>query len=131
MGAFENAAGGSEVKLASRSPVRRTLSRSFISGIALAVASFAATDAMAQCSFTDAGPVSLSGFGKTVVQSQVATASTLQSVISTMNTVFLAQGNAFVGSPSTPTPNQQADGVWVRGIGGQINTQNTANVSYF
>ena len=46
------------------------------------------------------------------------------SSISQINTAFISQqGSAFVSSPPNPGPDQPGGGVWVRGVGGQVNTK--------
>ncbi len=67
-------------------------------------------------SFAAAGPE---------VATIAAMGNTLGSVIDTMNTAFLAQGSAFVGSPPSPVPDQTVGGVWIRGIGGRIDSKST------
>jgi opacity protein-like surface antigen len=63
-----------------------------------------------------------------------AKASTVNSIVSTMNTVHLgslAQSSALVGSPSNPGQDQPGAGRWTRVIGGSVETEgtSTANVA--
>ena len=51
----------------------------------------------------------------------------LTSVISTVNTAFLNNGSAFVSAPAA-APDSQGGGVWVRAVGGTVDTQ--ANSSF-
>jgi outer membrane autotransporter protein len=100
-------------------------------GAMAAVAAMSASSAaMAQCVGTGAAaalgaaPFNLTGVA------QGAAVSTLISSINTLNTAFLTQSTAFVGAPGNPRPNQEGGGVWVRGIGGEIDTKNTTTSSY-
>jgi opacity protein-like surface antigen len=50
------------------------------------------------------------------------------SSISQINTAFISQqGSAFVSSPPNPGPDQPGGGVWVRGVGGEVNTKSVTN----
>jgi len=51
--------------------------------------------------------------------------SSLISVIDTANTAFLSGTSAFVSAPGNAERNQQGGGVWVRGIGGTVDVDNT------
>jgi opacity protein-like surface antigen len=61
----------------------------------------------------------------------VATAANLGAAINTANTAFLTQSTAFVASPPNPLPDQQGGGVWVRGVGGEVDVKSasTTNVN--
>jgi opacity protein-like surface antigen len=54
-----------------------------------------------------------------------ASVNSLVSVLNTVNTAFLTQTNAFISSPPNPAPDQLGGGVWGRGIGGRIDSDNT------
>ena len=53
----------------------------------------------------------------------------LVSVIDTANTAFLSGTSAFVGSPSSATPDQQVGGIWTRGIVGTVNNENSSSTT--
>jgi opacity protein-like surface antigen len=55
-----------------------------------------------------------------------ASVGTLISSINSVNTVFLTQSSALIGSPANPLPEQQGDGVWARGVGGHLDVSTTA-----
>jgi len=58
-----------------------------------------------------------------------STASSISATIGNVDTVFLTQqGSAFVSNPGGAPPNTQGGGVWVRGLGGTVET-NTASTS--
>ena len=90
----------------------------------------ASSAAMAQCVGTGqaaalgAAPINIAGIA------QGAAVSSLISSINTLNTAFLTQSTAFVGAPPNPRPDQEGGGVWVRGIGGEINSKNTTVSNY-
>jgi outer membrane autotransporter protein len=48
------------------------------------------------------------------------------SAVNTVNTAFLTQTSAFIGSPANPNPNQEFGGIWDRAIAGQATTKNTS-----
>jgi opacity protein-like surface antigen len=50
-----------------------------------------------------------------------------------VNTAFLTQSNAFIGSPADPKPEQEGGGVWARGVGGHLDagtTTTAGNISF-
>ena len=47
------------------------------------------------------------------------------SVINTVNTSFLTSTSAFVSAPGGPRPDQQGGGVWIRGMAGTVDNNNT------
>jgi opacity protein-like surface antigen len=50
-----------------------------------------------------------------------------------VNTAFLTQSSAFIGSPFNPQPEQQGGGVWARGVAGHLSASTTAvagNISF-
>jgi opacity protein-like surface antigen len=62
-----------------------------------------------------------------------ASVGTLVSSINSVDTVFLTQSSAFVGSPANPQPDQQGGGVWARGVGGHLaygTTATAGNISF-
>jgi opacity protein-like surface antigen len=55
----------------------------------------------------------------------VGASNAVSSVIGTMNTSFIAQGNAFVAGLPNATPDETSGGIWGRAIGGRVETQAT------
>lgn len=94
-----------------------------VAGAALAVMLFAATGAQAQC-VASAGAAP-GGFNLAPFAAG-GSVNTLLSAINAVNTVFLTESTAFVGSPA----NQTGGGVWARGVGGEFNTRGTAISTY-
>ena len=54
-----------------------------------------------------------------IIGGAVGASNAITSVIGTMNTAFLAQGNAFVAGLPNAQPDQVAGGIWARMIGGR------------
>jgi opacity protein-like surface antigen len=52
-------------------------------------------------------------------------ANSINTVIGTINTSFLAQGNAFVAGLPNPTPDETSGGIWGRVIGGRVDEKST------
>jgi opacity protein-like surface antigen len=63
-----------------------------------------------------------------IIGSVVSASSAVSSVIGTMNTSFIAQGNAFVAGLPNPTPDETSGGIWGRAIGGRV--ENTSSGSF-
>jgi outer membrane autotransporter protein len=101
-----------------------------LGALAAAMAISASSSAIAQCTGTGgaavlgAPPINIAGIA------QGAAVSSLVSSINTLNTAFLTQSTAFVGAPGNPQPNQEGGGIWVRGIGGEIDSKNTTVSTY-
>ena len=55
-----------------------------------------------------------------VIGGTVGAANAVSSVIGTMNTSFIAQGNAFVAGLPNPKPDEVSGGIWGRMIGGRV-----------
>src|SRR5262245_45235749 len=93
------------------------------SGIALALLLLPDSGAQAQnCVLPDnSSVVNLPG----VASSPASIGSTVASTLTTASTAFLLQSTAFVGAPPNPAPYQQGGGVWVRGVGGEIEVKST------
>src|SRR5436309_12798576 len=89
---------------------------------AVVVALLFTSAAQAQC--TAPGFVPPPGFptgpAVTAVAGVSAYVGTLAASIHAANTAFLSQSTAFVASPPNPQPDQQAGGVWARGVGGHL-----------
>ncbi|HWX82875.1 MAG TPA: autotransporter outer membrane beta-barrel domain-containing protein [Xanthobacteraceae bacterium] len=87
----------------------------------------AASGAQAQnCSFA-ANPfipnLGSIGAGVTAVGSMIG------SSIAASSTAFLLQSSSFVGAPANPAPDQQGGGIWVRGVGGEVNVKSTTGTA--
>jgi opacity protein-like surface antigen len=89
-------------------------------GIALAVSLFAASGAHAQNCTTNA-----SFNFQNLALSPPGITSGVASAITAANTAFLLQNEAFIGAPPNPAPGQQGGGVWVRGVGGEVDIKST------
>jgi len=92
---------------------------------------FYGSAAQAQC--TSAGMNGLNAAAPAVAQaanmavaSVSASVSTLVMSINSVNTAFLTQSSAFIGSPPNPQPDQPGGGVWARGVGGHLDASTTA-----
>ncbi len=98
-----------------------------LAGAAFALVLSASTGAMAQtpnCTSTQVGGVAnlsqLAGPSSAV-------SGALSGAIGNINTIFLTQqGSAFVSAPQNPSPDQPGGGVWVRGVGGEVNLKSTS-----
>jgi hypothetical protein len=92
-------------------------------GIAFAASLFAASGAQAQnCTIPTVQFVSnLGGIGS----SPASVSSMIGSTITAASTAFLLQSTAFIGSPPNPQPDQQAGGIWVRGVGGEVSVKSS------
>ena len=67
------------------------------------------------------------------VANVAASVGTLVTSINSVNTAFLTQSSAFIGSPPNPQPDQESGGVWGRGVGGHVSANTTAtagNISF-
>jgi opacity protein-like surface antigen len=98
---------------------------------AFVVLLFPGSAARGQCS-----SVGLSGLNTTApvvaqaagmaVANVSASVGTLVTSINSVNTAFLTQSSALIGSPANPQPEQQGGGVWARGVGGHLSASTTA-----
>jgi opacity protein-like surface antigen len=105
---------------------------------AFVVVLLSGSEAQAQC--TSAGLTGLNATAPVVAQAAgMAVANVSASVgaliasINSVNTAFLTQSSAFIGSPINPQPEQQGGGVWARGVGGHLSANTTAvagNISF-
>jgi opacity protein-like surface antigen len=104
---------------------------------ALFLTLLSASAAQAQCTpvglnTTPLGPVVSQAAGMAVANVS-ASVGALVSSINSVDTVFLTQSSAFIGSPANPQPDQQGGGVWARGVGGHLTYDTTAtagNISF-
>src|SRR5262245_19488029 len=61
------------------------------------------------------------------VAGAVSAATSVAASIANVNTAFLTQqGSAFVANPGGAAPGQQGGGVWVRGVGGEVDIKTTS-----
>jgi opacity protein-like surface antigen len=74
--------------------------------------------------FTPTTPVVAAGFGN-IIGGVAGASNSISAVIGTMNTSFLAQGNAFVAGLPNATPDETSGGIWGRAIGGRSDTKAT------
>jgi opacity protein-like surface antigen len=99
---------------------------------ALALTLFSASAAQAQCTAVGLNDLSkiadgrVAAAGIMAVTNVSASVGALVSSINTVNTAFLTQSSAFIGSPANPQPDQEGGGVWARGVGGHLSTSTTA-----
>src|SRR6516162_10413951 len=90
--------------------------------------------AQAQCAAT--GSLAGSPLSPTVAMAVAgvsASVNALVTSINSVNTAFLTQSSAFIGSPPNPQPDQEGGGVWTRGVGGHVSTSTTSttgNISF-
>jgi len=97
-----------------------------LGGAALALAITGSSAAWAECrdNFAVAG-VPLPGLTTLLPFGQGGSVNSLVSVINTVNTSFLTSTSAFVSAPGGPRPDQQGGGVWIRGMAGTVDNNNT------
>jgi opacity protein-like surface antigen len=95
-----------------------------IGGIAIAIALLASSAAQAQNCTTL--PTNIGNLGN-IVGTTAAVVGSVASSITTVNTAFLTQSSAYVSAPSNPQPGQEASGIWVRGVGGEVNVKSESN----
>ena len=97
-----------------------------VAAIALAAAAAGSSSAFAQCTVPVQTGTVIPNIGDFAVPT-AATAATISSAIGNVTTAFLTQqGSAFVSAPANPAPNQPGGGVWARGVGGELNFNNTS-----
>ena len=60
-----------------------------------------------------------------IIGGVVGVANSVSTVIGTMNTAFLSQGNAFVAGLPNPTPDETSGGIWGRMIGGRVDERSS------
>jgi opacity protein-like surface antigen len=104
---------------------------SVLGAAAFVVILFSGSAAQAQC--TSVGLNGLNATAPVVAQAAgmavanvSASVGTLITSINSVNTAFLTQSSAFIGSPANPQPDQQGGGVWARGVGGHLSASTTA-----
>src|SRR6516225_8791367 len=90
-------------------------------GIAFVVSLFAATGAQAQNCVIPSASFNLGG----IASSPASVSSVIGSSITAASTAFLLQSTAFIGSPPNPQPDQEGAGIWVRGVGGNVDVKSS------
>lgn len=95
-----------------------------LGGIALALAFAVSTAAQAQTCSTLASSI---GNVDNLVGTTASIAGSIASSVTTASTAFLTQSSAFVAAPPNPAPGQQGGGVWVRGVGGQVDVKSSSS----
>lgn len=93
------------------------------SGIAIAASLFTASGALAQ---NCVGGTSAVTNSQGLLGSISGISSMLGATISATSTAFLLQSSSFIGSPPNPGPDQQGGGIWVRGVGGQVDVKSSS-----
>jgi opacity protein-like surface antigen len=105
--------------------VRLVSRASLIAASAAAAIAVGSTGASAQltqpgCTSTfPPGDFFAAGYSQ-IIGGVVGASNAITSVIGTMNTSFIAQGNAFVAGLPNPTPDETSGGIWGRAIGGRV-----------
>jgi opacity protein-like surface antigen len=96
---------------------------------ALAAVVTGSTGAQAQAvqpGCTSSFPANIVAGGQSqIIGGAVGAANSISSVIGTINTSFLAQGNAFVAGLPNPKPDETSGGIWGRMIGGTVDDKAT------
>jgi len=95
---------------------------------------FSVSAAQAQCtSGVNTGSAVVNQAAGMAVANVSASVGALVTSINSVNTAFLTQSSAFIGSPANPQPDQEGGGVWARGVGGHLSASTTAtagNISF-
>ena len=101
-------------------------------GTTIALGVFGSSAAWAECrdnfAFA-AGDAPLTGLSSLLPFGQGGSVNSLVSVINTVNTSFLTSTSAFVSAPGGPRPDQQGGGVWIRGMAGTVDNNNTGTTT--
>ncbi|MBV9970193.1 MAG: autotransporter outer membrane beta-barrel domain-containing protein, partial [Xanthobacteraceae bacterium] len=56
-------------------------------------------------------------------------ANAILGAVTAANTAFLTQSTAFVSAPGNPPKDSEGAGIWIRGVGGELELKNTTQVS--
>jgi len=83
-----------------------------------------ATGAQAQCNTVGAGSLF-----NAIAAGGTSTVSSLVAATNAVNTAFLTQTSAFIGSSQSTTPDQTVGGTWTRGIAGQATEKATGTAT--
>jgi outer membrane autotransporter protein len=103
----------------------------WVAGAAVSVCVMGSSGALAQ----SCAPLTLTGPGVPVtntiggIGTGLSAGLAVASAVSAANTAFLTQSTAFVSAPGNPKPDSEGSGVWVRGVGGELNTNSTTEVA--
>jgi outer membrane autotransporter protein len=87
--------------------------------------------ATAQVPINEVG-VAAVNVGRNLVPLVCGTASAASEILSSSeasNSLFLTQSTAFVSAPPNPKPDSQGGGVWVRGVGGEVQYNGSPTIS--
>jgi opacity protein-like surface antigen len=112
--------------------------RSVLGAGAFLVFVFSGSAARADCAvaglngLSTTAPVVAQAAGMAVANVSASVGALITS-INSVNTAFLTQSSALIGSPANPQAEQQGGGVWVRGVGGHLSagtTATAANISF-
>jgi len=109
--------------------VSNLIKRGALGAIAFGLASSACSGAFAQATncTSSANPTGVANVEQ-VATINASVSAAFVSAVSQINTAFISQqGSAFVSAPANPAPDQPGGGVWVRGVGGELNTKSTTN----
>jgi outer membrane autotransporter protein len=80
-------------------------------------------------------PLTLSGPGYALpgtigaMASGLSASNAIAGAVTAANTAFLTQSTAFVSAPGNPPANSEGAGVWIRGVGGDLNLKTNTTVS--
>ncbi len=98
-----------------------------MTGTALVAIVGASSAAQAQCT----APPAAIPFAAFLSASGASAVGSIVSTLNTVSTTFLTQSTAFVSAPGNPQPNQSGGGIWVRGIGGTVETDTRSTATDF
>ena len=94
---------------------------------AIALAPSEASAQLAQPGCTSTLPAPFGPFFSQIIGGVAGASNAITSVIGTVNTAFVAQGDAFVAGLPNAQPDQVSGGLWMRMIGGRVDNQATGN----
>jgi outer membrane autotransporter protein len=106
-----------------------TRKAAFVGAAALVIAVSATSGAQAQNCGPSViipffGPLNITPLYTAGVSASVAVSAS----VSSADTAFLTQSTAFVSAPPNPKPNSEGSGLWIRGVGGELNIKGTSTV---
>jgi outer membrane autotransporter protein len=81
--------------------------------------SLGATAAKAACSALTPAAAPFPDWGPAAVCAGASAGASITTAITSLNTAFLTQTSAFIGTPSNPQVDQLGGGIWIRGVGGR------------
>src|SRR5579872_3113156 len=104
------------------------LGRQVLPGLAFALALSGSSSAFAQCAISSIQTNIFTNLFSNYASAVAASSGGIAGALGNLNTAFQTQqGSAFVSAPSDPKPDQPGGGVWVRGVGGEVNNKFTTN----